>query len=65
MWIFNSDLQLIGVLIAEYNLSNDRIRNSDQRESCIPFSLPLNHLESLDLSFHSESYDSNSKMYLV
>ena len=30
MWIFSSDLQLVGVLIAEYNLSNDRIRNSDQ-----------------------------------
>ena len=29
MWIFSSDLQLVGVLIVEYNLSNDRIRNSD------------------------------------
>ena len=30
MWIFSSDLQFDGVLIAEYHLSNDRIRNSDQ-----------------------------------
>ena len=29
MWIFNSDLQFVGVLIAEYHLSNDRIRNSN------------------------------------
>ena len=39
MWIFSSDLQLVGVLIAEYNLSNDRIRDSDQLKSCIPLRL--------------------------
>ena len=39
MWIFSSDLQLIDVLIAEYNLSNDRIRNSDQLKSCSPLRL--------------------------
>jgi len=33
MWIFSFDLQLFGVLIAEYNLSNDRTRNSDQLKS--------------------------------
>jgi len=38
MWIFSSDLQLVGVLIAEYNLSNDRIKNSDQLKSCNPLS---------------------------
>ena len=38
MWIFSSDLQLIGVLIIKYNLSNDRIRNNDQLKSCIPLS---------------------------
>ena len=38
MWIFSSDLQLIGVLIAKYNLSNDRIRNNDQLKSCNPLS---------------------------
>ena len=39
MWIFSSDLQLVGVLIDKYNLSNDRIRNSNQLKSCIPLSL--------------------------
>ena len=39
MWIFSSDMQLVGVLIAEYNLSNDRIRNSDKRKSCSPLGL--------------------------
>ena len=34
MWIFSSDLQLIGVFIAKYNLSNDRIKNNDQLKSC-------------------------------
>ena len=38
MWIFSSDLQLIGVLIAKYNLPNDRIRNNDQLKSCSPLS---------------------------
>ena len=38
MWIFNSDLQLIGMLIVEYNLSNDRIRNNDQLKNCSPLS---------------------------
>jgi len=38
MWIFNSDLQPIGVLIAKYNLSNDRIKNNDQLKSCNPLS---------------------------
>ena len=38
MWIFSSDLQFIGVLITEYHLSNDRIRNSDQHKSCSPVS---------------------------
>ena len=39
MWIFSSDLQFVGVLIAEYHLSNDRIKNSDQHKSCSPVSL--------------------------
>ena len=39
MWIFNSNIQLVGVLIAEYNLLNDRIRISDQHKSCSPLSL--------------------------
>ena len=39
MWIFNSDMQLVGMLIAGYNLLNDRIGNSDQRKSCSPLSL--------------------------
>ena len=39
MWIFSSDLQLVGVLIAEYNLTNDRIINSDQLKGCSPLSL--------------------------
>ena len=39
MWIFSFDLQLVGVLIAEYNLSNDRIRDNDQLKSCNPSSL--------------------------
>ena len=65
MWIFGSDLQLVGMLIAEYNLSNDRIRNSDQLKSCSPLSLLSDHLESLDFNFGSESYDSNTKMYPV
>ena len=38
MWIFNSDMQLIGVLIAEYNLSNNRIRNIDQHKRYSPLS---------------------------
>jgi len=38
MWIFNSDLQLIGVLITKYSLSNNRIRNNDQLKSCSPLS---------------------------
>ena len=38
MWIFSSDLQLIGVLIAKYNLSNDRIRNNDQLKHYSPLS---------------------------
>ena len=38
MWIFSSDLQLIGVLIAKYKLSNDRIRNNDQLKKCSPIS---------------------------
>ena len=50
IWISNSDLQLVGVLIAEYNLSNDRIRNSDQRKSCNHLYFLLDHLESSDLS---------------
>jgi len=29
MWIFSSDQQLVGVLVVEYNLSNDRIRDSN------------------------------------
>ena len=29
MWIFSSDLQLIGALFAKYSLSNDRMRNND------------------------------------
>ena len=61
MWIINSDLHLIGVLIAEYNLSNDRIRNSDQLKGCTP----LSYLDSSDLSFYSKSYDSNTKIYPV
>ena len=56
MWIFSSDMQLIGVLIAKYNLSNDRIRNNDQLKSCSP-------LESSDVSSGNGSYDSNTKMY--
>jgi len=36
MWIFSSDLQFIGLMIAEYNLLNDRIKNSDQLKSCKP-----------------------------
>ena len=36
MWIFSSDLQFVSVLIVEYHLSNDRIRNSDQHKSCSP-----------------------------
>ena len=63
MWIFSSDLQHIGVLIAKYILSNDRIRNNDQLKSCIPLSSLSDHLESSDLSSGSESYDSNTKMY--
>ena len=39
MWIFSSDLQFVGVLIAEYSLSNDRIRNSDQLKSYSPLNL--------------------------
>ena len=38
MWILNSDLQLIGVLIAKYNLFNDKIRNNDQLKSCTSLS---------------------------
>ena len=38
-WIFSSDLQFIGVLITEYHLSNDIIRNSDQHKSCSPVSI--------------------------
>jgi len=65
MWIFSSDLQLVSVLIAEYNLLNDRIRNSDQLKSCNPLSFFLDHLESSDLCFSRESYDSNTKIYPV
>ena len=66
MWIFSSDLQFVGVLIAEYHLSNDRIRNSNQHKSCSSISpLFLDHLESSDLRFGSESYDSNTEMYPV
>ena len=39
MWIFSSDLQFVGMLITEYHLSNDRIRNSDQHKRCSPISL--------------------------
>ena len=39
MWIFSSDLQFVSVLITEYHLSNDRIRNSNQHTSCSPLSL--------------------------
>ena len=39
MWILSSDLQLVGIFIAEYNLSNDIIKNSDQLKSCNPLSL--------------------------
>jgi len=53
------------MLIAEYHLSNDRIGNSDQNKSCCPISLFLDHLESLDLRFGSEIYDSNTKIYPV
>jgi len=38
MWIFCSDLQFVGVLITEYHLSDDRVRNSDQHKSCSPVS---------------------------
>ena len=65
MWIFSSDLQLVGVLIAEYHLSNDRIRNSDQHKSCIPISLLFGSSWIIRFEFGSESYDSNSKMYPV
>ena len=63
MWIFSSDLQLIGVLIAKYNLSNDRIRNSIQFKSYSPVRPLSGSDESSDLSFDSENYDSNTKMY--
>ena len=38
MWIFISDLQLIGALFAKYSLLNDRIRNNDQLKSFSPLS---------------------------
>ena len=38
-----SDMQLVGVLITEYDLSNDRIRNSDQHKNYNPLS-PLSGL---------------------
>ena len=63
MWILSSDLQLIGVLIAKYNLSNDRIRNNNQLMNCSPLGWLSGHLESSDMSPGSESYDSNTKMY--
>ena len=65
MWIFNSDLQLVGVLIAVYNLSNDKIRNSDQHKSCSSVSPLSGSSESSDIRFGSKSYDSNTKMYPV
>ena len=43
MWILSSDLQLIGVLIAEYNLTNDRIRNSNQLKSPLSILSGVNH----------------------
>jgi len=39
IWIFNFDMQLVVLMIVEYNLSNDRIKNSDQCKSCSPLSL--------------------------
>ena len=65
MWIFSFDLQFVGVLIAEYRLSNDRIRNSDQHKSCSPISRLFGSFESSDLRFDSESYDSNTEIYPV
>ena len=65
MWIFSSDLQFIGMLIAEYNLSNDRIRISVNLRVVALYIFFLDHLKSSDLSFGSESYDSNTKMYPV
>ena len=52
------------MLIAEYNLSYDRIRNNDQRKSCSLLSLLSGSFESSDLRFDSESYDSNTKIYI-
>ena len=65
MWQISSDLQFVGVLIAEYHLSNNKIRNSDQHKSC-SFVSPLSGSSwIINLRFGSESYDLNTEMYSV
>ena len=53
------------MLIAEYDLSNDRIKNSGQHTNYSPLIPCSEHLELSDLSFCNESYDQNTKRYPV
>ena len=63
MWIFSSDLQLIGGLIAEYTLLMTELAIIINVRLIALYDFFLDHLKSSDLRFDSESYDTNIKMY--
>ena len=65
IWIFSSDLQFVGVLIAECNLPMTELEIVINIRVVALYVCFLDHLESLDLSFDTKSYDSNTKIYLV